>query len=129
MGGGTRHALQRGQLLGDKLGHLAQAASLHENQQIVAATHQKQAGDLVKFRNPFGDPIKPALALRLHLHLDVRLDQVAIHLVVINDGLVAENDFLLFVLPDPTLDFFRRQVQHPGQIVGRSQGVLLEQFQ
>ena len=68
-------------------------------------------------------------------HVDERitdddgLDEIRVDFVVVNDGLVTEDDLVVLILFDTPRDLVGRQVEHFRECVRRAQGVFFEEFQ
>jgi len=83
---------------------------------------EQYAGDAL------GNAVEAAFAFGLDLDFDDGFDEVGVDFVVVDDGLVAEDDLVVLVLLDAALDFVGGEVEHLGQISRRSQRVFFEEF-
>ena len=104
MGGGGEDAFEGRKPLADERRHFAQGAALHEQQQVVGAAHQVGRAHFGEAADALGDGVEAALALRGHLDLDDGGDLVQVELVLVQDGLVAADDAVLFVIGDALVD-------------------------
>ena len=128
MGRGGEHAGEGGELLRDEAGHVLQRLALHEDEQVEAAAHEEAGAHLRVLRDAVGQPVEAALALGRHAHLDDRLHAGALGPLVIDDGLVGEDDPVVLQLLDARADVLRRGGQLGGQRLRRRQRVFLQQF-
>ena len=80
-------------------------------------------------RDAVGEPVKAALALRRDADLDDRLDADAVRALVIDDGLVGEDDTVVFQLRDAGADVLGRGGQLGRQRLRRGQGVFFQEFE
>ena len=74
-----------------------------------------------------GDLIETHALLRGDLDLDKGGDALAVGLVPVNEGLVAENGAFFFEMADGFRDFFLGRARHGGELCGGKAGVLAEQ--
>ncbi len=126
MGRGGEDALEWRKPFADKSGHFAQRASFDKEQQVVSAAHQVGGANFGKAADPLGDGIEPAFTLRRHFDFDDGGDFVQVEAVFIENGLVAAYNAALFVISDALCHFCDREIEHPGDVVGRFQGVGLQ---
>jgi hypothetical protein len=128
VGAGAGDASEGGEFFGDELGDFTEITALDENEEVVAAGHEEKGSDFVELGDTAGDAIEAAFAFGLDLDFDDGFDEVSVDFVVVDDRLVAEDDFVVLVLLDAARDLVGGEVEHLGQIGGRSQRVFFEKF-
>lgn len=87
--------------------------ALYKNEQIVTARHEVTRLHLVEAREAFGEPVKPAAALRRDLYLNHRPHGGSRCRLVgkIEHRTPAEKDFILLQLLQVLFDFAHGQVR------------------
>ena len=129
MGGGGGDALQGGQTLAHKLGHLLQGAAGDDDRQVKRAGHQIDALHLVILVDALGHPVEALVALGGYLYLDEGRDRLLLGAVPVYNGLVAQDDLFLFVPLDCRLYVLQRHIGHGCQLLLGVGAVLLQELE
>ena len=104
--------LDGGQLLRHEQRQLAHGAGLHVDQQVVAAGHQVDAGDLLEAVDLLRDGLEALAALGRDAHLDHGLHLIHVHALPVHQRRVLQYDALALQAGDGVGNFGLILAQH-----------------
>jgi hypothetical protein len=107
---GRDNSVHCAQFLRNKSGDFPEITALYHDGEIVSAAHQPTIFNLVETRDPFSEPIEAASSFRSDADFDECRYRVSIDFFGIDHGLIGQNNPLLLVLIDPTVDLFDLEI-------------------
>jgi hypothetical protein len=126
VGGGREDAGQGGEFLRHEPGDILERVAFDEDEQVEAAAHEEAGLDFAVLRDAMGHAVEAAFALGRDADFDDGLDVGALRSLVVDDGLVGEDDAVVLKLLDALLDVGGRGVQLGGECLVRGESIFLQ---
>lgn len=129
MGCCGRNTFDGGDGFRDKGCDFAQVCAFDEQEEVECAAGEEHGTDLGKLADSGGQAIETAFTFRLDFDFDDGLDPIEVEFVFVDDGLIAEDDFSLFVVIDFLAHFFGGDTEHASDIGSGGECVITEDFE
>ena len=100
----------------------------HQQQKIIGPAHEIDRFDLVETVDALGDGVKALVALRGDTHLDHGLHALAVRLVPVDDGRVAQDDAAALHVVDHGRYGLNGGAGHHCQFLQGQAAILLKQM-